>query len=158
MNKQDLITSASRLRQPSTDSSAEFSAKMEDMAAAINARFKSRKDLSRLIGKDNYSMMCDNHRNHLRFMSSLFTNYDPAVFTETVIWVFRAYTSHGFSLTYWPAQLNTWTQIFKETLSDSCYQEIYPFYHWMIVNNPAFVALSEGTAPQGPPPGHSKHQ
>ncbi len=158
MKKEDLIKSASQLKQPSKESATEFSRKSEKMAVLLNGLFKQRKDLARLIGSDNLDMMYDNHRNHLRFMSSLFTGYDPVVFTETVLWVFRAYRSHGFSLTYWPAQLDTWTSIFRDELSESCYTEIYPFYHWMIINNPAFSSLSEGGTPDGPPPEHKIYQ
>jgi hypothetical protein len=41
-------------------------------------------------------------------MVSLFGDYHPEVLVETVLWVFRAYRSHGFKLTYWPAQLDMW--------------------------------------------------
>jgi hypothetical protein len=80
-------------------------------------------------------------------MDSIFMIYSPAVLVDTVLWVFRAYRSHGFQLTYWPAQLDTWVEIFRQDLTEQTFSEIYPFYNWMIVNQPAFVALSDNFVP-----------
>lgn len=99
--------------------------------------------MDKLIGIGNHLMMEDNHRNHARFLTSVFKNYNPQVLVETVLWVFRAYRSHGFHLTYWPAQLNLWVKLFKTNLSEDTYNEIYPFYYWMIINQPTFVIESE---------------
>lgn len=143
MKKEDLLHSASLLHQPSAKALDEFSSKAETMARTINEHFAQRHDLESLIGKGNLDMMHDNHRNHLRFMMSLFSHYEPQVLVETVLWVFRAYRSHGFRLTYWPAQLDNWAVIFRKQLSPDVFDEIYPFYHWMIVNNPAFALLSD---------------
>ena len=143
MTKEQLIKTAEKLVQPSSESASEFLQKSEHLATAMNSRFLLRKDLTHLHGEGNEDMMKDNHRNHIRFLSSVFLNYDPEVLVETVLWVFRAYRAHGFKLTYWPAQLDTWVDIFKVELSENCFQEIYPFYHWMIVNNPIFSKLSD---------------
>lgn len=143
MKKDDLLKSAELLKKPSSEASAEFSKKSDSMVGLLNQKFSQRTDINQLIGEGNLEMMFENHRNHLRFMNSLFNEYNPVVFTETVLWVFRAYRSHGFKLTYWPAQLDNWVEIFKTHLSTACFDEIYPFYHWMIINNPAFASLSD---------------
>jgi hypothetical protein len=62
---------------------------------------------------------------------------------DTVLWVFRAYRSHGFQLTYWPAQLETWIRILKEDLSPDSFSEVYPFYRWLLLHQASFVALSD---------------
>ena len=143
MTKDHLIETARSLTQPSKKSTDEFISKSERLAAEMNRIMLGRKDLIRMVGEDNTVMMEDNHRNHARFFCSVFTNYNPAVLVETVLWVYRAYRNHGFNLTYWPAQLDQWTELFKKELSKECYAEIYPFYDWMIVNQPAFVAESD---------------
>jgi hypothetical protein len=114
MTKKTLIESAESLKQPSPSSAKEFEGKAEFMAAEMN-----------------------------RFMSSVFLHFQPLVLVETLLWVYRAYRSHGFHLTYWPAQLNQWVELFKGELSSETYKEIYPFYHWMIVNQPVFVIESD---------------
>ncbi len=143
MKKEELIKTASQLKPPSAEAIAEFSEKADGMTTMLNKRFSGRKDIVKLIGEGNLDMMYDNHRNHVRFMISLFNEYDPVVFTETVLWVFRAYRSHGFKLTYWPAQLDNWVEIFKSELSQECFNQIYPLYHWMIVHNPQFAIISD---------------
>ncbi len=143
MKREELIKSAAKLKQPSLEAIVEFSKKAEAMANILNQRFAQRPDIVQLIGEANLEMMYNNHRNHLRFMTSLFGEYNPEVFTETVLWVFRAYRSHGFQLTYWPAQLDNWVEIFKNELSPQCFDQVYPFYEWMIVNNAVFAKISD---------------
>ena len=109
----------------------------------MNSLMLERKDLEKLIGKDNERMMKDNHANHVRFIASILKNYNPEVLVDTVLWVFRAYRSHGFSTNYWATQLNSWIIILKEVLSPKSYTEVYPLYEWMQVNIPLFVKLSD---------------
>ena len=146
MNKSDLIKSAEKLQQPSQAASNEFEEKRELLAAEMNRLMTSRDDLAQLVGEGNILMMEDNHRNHARFMSTVFLYFEPEVLVETVLWVFRAYRSHGFQLTYWPAQLDNWVELFKTHLSAETFKEIYPFYNWMIVNQPVFVLESDHQA------------
>lgn len=143
MTKEDLMQSATELSQPGAGALEEFIGKEDVLLVSINEHFKNRSDLNQLIGEGNLEMMRNNHHNHLRFMASLFGNYQPEVLVETVLWVFRAYRSHGFRLAYWPAQLDTWVEIFKKELQQQHFSEIYPLYNWMIVNNPQFAKLSD---------------
>ena len=76
-------------------------------------------------------------------MASVFKNYNPEVLVETVLWVFRAYRSHGFTTNYWATQLNTWISLLKEMLSPESFSEIYPYYEWMQINIPVFTKLSD---------------
>lgn len=87
--------------------------------------------------------MKDNHANHVRFIASILKNYNPDVLVDTVLWVFRAYRSHGFTTNYWAAQLNAWITILKETLTPESYKEVYFYYEWMQINIPTFVILSD---------------
>ncbi|WP_035243993.1 hypothetical protein [Desulfonatronovibrio hydrogenovorans] len=142
MNRQELIERAARITPPSIKSASEYGEKSQIMAAELNMIMSARPDLDSLIGKNNRDMMEDNHRNHARFISSLILDYRPDVLVDTVIWVFRAYRAHGFKLTYWPAQLDIWVNVLKKHLSQDAYQEIYPIYDFMIVNQALFARLS----------------
>ena len=143
MNKEKLIKSAQELKQPSTDAAKEFDRKQDPMTAELNKRMSSRPDLDKLVGESNLSMMEDNSRNMARFMSSVFFSFEPEVLVETVAWVFRAYRTHGFTLAYWPANLDTFVEIMKDNLSKDSFSQTYPFFNWLIVNIPAFVKLSD---------------
>jgi len=155
MKRENLIESAKSLKQPSIDSYNEFSAKLDIIISELNSLMLERKDLKNLIGEGNEKMMEDNHQNHARFMQSVFKHYIPEILVDTVLWVYRAYRSHGFNLTYWPAQLDTWIVIYKNQLSENTYKEIYPFYNWMLINQAAFVNLSDQILGNMDEPKHS---
>ncbi|NCD33813.1 MAG: hypothetical protein EOL87_10420 [Spartobacteria bacterium] len=143
MNTKRLMETAGALNTLPAHTTTEYAEQRDAMAAKMNDIMRKRPDLMQLIGADNLSMMEDNHRNHARFMESLFKNYSAEVFVHTVLWVFRTYRAHGFSLAYWPAQLDTWIEVMKESLTPEAFQSIYPFYDWMLVNQSAFTELSD---------------
>lgn len=143
MNRNDLIRTAEKLQQVSTESTKEFSAKRDYLVALMNQKMESRPDLIDMVGQGNIEMMKDNHANHARFLESVFISHSPEVLVDTVLWVFRAYRSRNFSSTYWAAQLNTWIEIYRNELSSRCFSEIYPYYNWMQINIPTFNKLAE---------------
>lgn len=138
-----LVESASSLTPPCREVFDEYNGKKEVIAQKLTERMKERRDIDRLIGADNHSMMEDNHRNQMRFMVSLFENYDASVLVETVLWVLRTYRSHGFSVAYWPAVLDTCLLVMKEVLSSEAYGETEPFYEWLITNQASFMKISD---------------
>lgn len=150
MTLEKLHSTAAALRQPSAAAAAEFERKQEALAAELNARMLARPDVDRLVGAGNRPMMENNSRNFFRFMASLLAGYDPAVLVETAQWVFRAYRSHGFQTSYWPANLDTAVAILRERLSAEAYAERYPFFAWLIVHIPDFVRSSDEALAHGP--------
>ena len=122
---------------------AEFEASRDGLAEELNRRLSARPDLEKLIGPGNLSMMQDNGRNFCRFMSAMFRAYEPEVLAQTALWVFRAYRSHGFKTTYWPANLDTCVEIARDRLAPATFDEVYPFFQWLIVNIPIFVKISD---------------
>lgn len=143
MNLTYLNQSALQLRQPVPEASREFELHRDALAAELNLRMSARPDLDRLIGPGNLAMMQDNSRNFCRFMSVQFQGYEPQVLVQTALWVFRAYRAHGFQTTYWPANLDTFVEIMREKATPGTFDQLYPFFQWLIVNVPTFVALSE---------------
>ncbi|MDQ7824011.1 MAG: hypothetical protein RDV48_14520 [Candidatus Eremiobacteraeota bacterium] len=143
MDRNMLLESARALTQPPLAAAEEFAAQRDSFAEEITGVMKARPDLAMLIGEGNTAMMEDNHRNHVRFMESVFRSYHAQVLVETVLWVFRAYRSHGFRLAYWPALLDNCVEILKKRLTSGAFEALYPFYHWLIVNQAAFAALSD---------------
>lgn len=146
MTREELIASAGSLKQPSIHAASDYARHRETMASEISRIMEARADVGYMVG-GNIAMMEDNHRNHARFMESLFSLYSPEVLVDTILWVFRAYRAHGFQLTYWPAQLDTWVGVLKTHLEAESYAEIYPFYHWMLIHQAAFATLSDQANP-----------
>jgi hypothetical protein len=152
MLTEDLITEAAALPQPSLEAVKEFAENRERLVSLFNTEFGKRPDLARMIGETNQLMMEDNHRNHARFMESMFQFHAPKVLVDTILWVYRTYRSHGFTLAYWPAQLDSWVELYRRELSAETLREIEPFYNWMIIRQPAFAEASDTWL--GPDPVH----
>jgi hypothetical protein len=141
--KDKLLASAQKLLPPSDKARGEFSAKIDMLLATGNKNIAARPDLDKLIGAENHEMAENNNSNFARFMESMFVEYDPATLVETVLWVFKAYRSHGFLTTYWAANLDTWLKMLEKELSEESFAAISPFYNWLIVNIPIFVKLTD---------------
>lgn len=142
MEKQQLIDSARSLGPFSSEVAEEYNSKAGKMIADLNAMMLQRSDIDRLVGANNLEMMKDNHANHARFIASILTHFNAEVLVDTIIWVFRAYVSHGFASAYWAAQLNAWMQIAEKELSEETFSEVLPLYRWMQTNIPAFDQLA----------------
>jgi hypothetical protein len=143
MEKKHLIESANTLVKVSERTAEEYQGKSEQFIQKMNELMLARQDLIKLIGENNTQMMKDNHANHVRFIASILKKKNVEILVETLLWVFRAYRSHGFTTNYWAAQLNTWFVVLQDQLSPESYSEVYPYYEWMQVNIPSFVVLSD---------------
>jgi len=141
--KEVLLRTARTLKQPGDASIKEFGAQWETLAARGTQIFRMRPDVDRLIGRGNEPMAEDNNRNFPRFMASLFLAYQPEVFVDTVLWVFRTYRAHGFHTDFWTVNLNLWVDLLKKELSPETFIDIQPFYNWLMVNVPLFVTLTD---------------
>jgi hypothetical protein len=147
LTKESLLSTAGKLHGPTETAARAFAEKRALLLSKVIAEINARPDLDRLVGEGNRQMAEDNCQNLARFMESLFLDYHPETLVETVLWVFRAYRSHGFYLTYWSAHLETWVRQLQLTLDPADFEQLYPFYHWIITHIPAFTQLSEVALP-----------
>lgn len=145
MDKEILLRSAASIGPFSGAAVHEYGSKTDLIVSRVNEALMRRNDLHALTGEANTQMMKDNHANHARFIHSIMKHYDPEVLVETILWVFRAYRSHGFSSMYWAAQINTWIGIMNELLSKESLAQVLPLYSWIQVNIPLFEKLSAQT-------------
>lgn len=140
---EQLMKTAKELNFSNMEAIQEYAEKREHLVAKVNQIMLGRQDIFELINEKHVDMMKDNHSNHARFVETILRHYNPEVLIETVLWVFRTYRSRGFHPSYWPAQLNTWVAVLKDSVSPKTFQAIYPLYNWFIVNIPAFTAISD---------------
>lgn len=143
MTKERLIESAKELKQPSEQAAARFENDHDAIAAELNNRMRQRPDIDRLIGPDNLQMMENNSRNLCRFLASVFYHYEPDVLVETALWAVRTYRGHGFTIAYWPANLDTLAELIEERYDEQVYGELYPFLNWLIIHIPSFVEIDD---------------
>lgn len=151
MTKSDLIAAAKELSPPPSDAADEYSAVRDALAAKVTNLLRKRPDFHTVIGEGNESMMADNHRNHVRFMDSMFHVFRPDILVDTILWVFATYRAHGFSETYWPIQLRAWLDVLSHELSPQSFEAIAPIYEWMLSNTQNFSELADdaGAAASG---------
>lgn len=142
MRKDNLINSASKLKEISGSACTEYSENLHLLVAKVTGLVLEHNNIDSLIGDANASMMRDNHTNHAKFMVSIFENYNPIVFVETILWAFRTYLSHGFHPKYWDLHLNAWLKTISQNLSKETSEQISPYYIWMLEKIPIFVELA----------------
>lgn len=146
MRKQDLFGSSAQLVPPFSFALTAYRARRDYMASEVARRLMARQDLDALIGPANRLMMEDSIRNHARFMESLFSAYDHRMFVETLLWIYRAFRTHGFTMAYWSLHLATWREVLKESLPSEAFEAIRPFYDWLASNQDALGALTAPVA------------
>lgn len=137
-----LIESAREIPAAGKNTISEYQSKAELLIATINMNMSGRYDITELIGKNNMSLMKDNHFNHVLFISSILKIPNHEVLVNTVLWVFKTYRNRGFSVDYWNIQTNAWFGILKTQMSPEAYAEIEPLYIWIKNHIPAFEKLS----------------
>ena len=143
MDKNYLLETARAIKQVDPEIAEEYTQKSDKLISRINKSMLERPEIEKLVGVDNVNMMKDNHSNHVRFIASILKHDNPEVFVDTVLWVFRAYRSHGFTSNYWATQLNTWIEILKKDLTEESFNQIYPYYEWMQIHIPVFVKITD---------------
>ncbi|SLM32150.1 conserved hypothetical protein [Desulfamplus magnetovallimortis] len=142
MDREQLVKTAQKIQPATQEALQEWQNKRELLVSELNMRMQAREDILQMTGKENIAMMLDNHSNHARYVETILAFPDAENLVETVLWVYTTYRSHGFNASYWPAQLNNWVEVMKNHLSQKTFDEIYPLYHWFIVNQAAFVNLT----------------
>ena len=83
MTREELIAAAEKLTPPPAESLAEYGAAKDKAAAEVTRKLNNRPDIIKLVGPGGVDMMEANHRNHFRFMESLFAAYNPTVLVDT---------------------------------------------------------------------------
>ncbi|MGK7397709.1 MAG: hypothetical protein ACNS62_24255 [Candidatus Cyclobacteriaceae bacterium M3_2C_046] len=137
-----LVESAEKIKPPSLQSFYEYNSIRDQLVAEMNQEMVAQPGIMAMIGHENLSMMKNNHENHARFMASMILNFDPKVYAETVVWVYKVYQNHGFHLDYWPAQFENWKKLLKTHLNPETQEEIIPLYHWLQEQHDLIAELS----------------
>lgn len=143
MDKKFLLESANKLNVFSEKTAQEYLEKTDQLVAMLNQEMLNRKNIEKIVGSENLEMMKDNHRNHTKFIYSIIKNFDENVLVETVLWVFRAYRSHGFDDNYWSILLSSFVVAIEDIFTLDAKKEILPLYDWMLINIPLFIKVTD---------------
>ncbi len=116
----------------------------------VNRELESRPDLARLIGVNNQALMRDNHGNHAVFMDNVFFLSNYTLLARIVPWVYRVYTARGFSLEYFPAELQAWAKAVQARIPHPLSETILQVYAWMLRNHEGFAEAARVQDPVAP--------
>ncbi len=139
---EDLIKSAGQLNRISEETVNAYSEKQKKIIDRTNDLMLNHKKIHLLTGENDESKMIINHTNHVRFMESIMRNFDSEVFINTILWVYRTYSKHGFDPKYWQIAFEKYDEAVKGILEEEAYAEISEYYSWLRKNHRDFVALS----------------
>ncbi len=143
MTKEHLLQSAYALPDVSPEVVAEYAEKQEKLAAGVDEIMLRQPKLNDLIGADNIDVMKTNHDHHGRFVASILEHPDPELLVDSVLWVFRAYRSHGFQPDYFQVQIGAWLDVMRKDLSSEAFAAVRPLYDWFLGNIPIFTEISD---------------
>ena len=145
-SKEELIALAEKIDPPSPACGERMLEQLSALAGSLNRRMAARQDLIALIGSGNAELMEVNHSNHFQYIASLALLYDATTMVETVIWVIRTYTAHGFSLRYWDIMLPEASQVLLEHLPPEQFREVQVIYAFISRHFTDFATIAAGSA------------
>jgi MerR family transcriptional regulator, light-induced transcriptional regulator len=127
-----LVGDSLKIPKVSAASAAHYEQNLAGMLDKVNARMGANPAVMALIGNNPLQVMYDNHRHHAMLLSNLMRLNHYEVLAVILPWVYRTYRSHGFSQDYFPAMLNAWMAVIKETLPESSAAEVTGVYRWIL--------------------------
>jgi hypothetical protein len=142
VSKEDLIELAGRITPPSRACSDKMTEQADVLASALNRRMMAREDLISLIGSGNEELMEANHANHFKYIASLASLYDATSMVETIMWVIRAYTAHGFSPQYWDVMLPEAIEVLQHHLPPDDFCQVKVMYDFISQHFEDFVNIA----------------
>jgi len=142
MNSEQFLMEAQKTLRIGTEAAASYVKARDVMLDEVNTRMAEHPHISSLIGGNPLSMMYNNHRNHIYFLSTVFKFQSFDMLAKTLPWVYRSYRAHGFSFDYFPAELEAWKEAVKKYLPSEAAAEIITVYDWMLQHHRTLIDLS----------------
>lgn len=142
MGRERLIKEARESLQVTPEATAHYIKAKDVLLDEVNTQMTAHPQIAALTGGNTMSMMQDNHRNHIDFMSTVFQFNSFELLVKTVPWVYRSYRAHGFSFDYFPLELESWKNAVKKYLDPAAAGEINAVYDWMLKHHNKMIELS----------------
>jgi len=113
------------------------------LAGQVDDAILQRSDISDLIGSCAIDIITTNHRNHGKFMATVFALDLPALLVRVMPWAYRVYTIRGVSYEYFPAELSAWIRAIEDELDPAHARPLCRVYRWMMEHHDMMKQLSE---------------
>ena len=150
---EEFIDSSRNLPQLPRETATNYRQASDLMTRLVNEKLTRRTDLATLIGTTDPTVMLQNHEHHVAFMANVFLLNRYPLLARTMIWVYRTYLAHGFSLLYWPAQLEAWVEAVETYLPENEQGQITQVYQWMMESHEKIITILEQGADDIPSAG-----
>jgi methanogenic corrinoid protein MtbC1 len=142
MNPEQFCMEAQKTLHIDAEAAASYVKARDAMLDEVNTYMAEHPQILSLIGGNPLSMMYNNHRNHVYFLSTVFKFGSFDMLAKTLPWVYRSYRAHGFSFDYFPLELEAWKNAVKNHLPPAAAAEITTVYDWMIQHHHTLIDLS----------------
>ncbi len=140
---EELISSCLQLPKVSKEAADAYVLASERLLKLVNEQMEDDPRVRELIGHNSVELMRENHRNHVRFMATVFSFNSFELLVKTVPWVYRAYHARGFQYDYFPAELIAWQIALHECLDQPADRNgILAVYSWMVQHHNQMIKLS----------------
>ena len=117
--------------------------KLSVLAERVDEEVLQSSKVSELIGSCPVEVITTNHRNHARFMATVFALNLPSLLVRVIPWAYRVYTNRGVSLSYFTAECQAWINAVDQELDPAFAEQIRRVYSWMIDHHEDMKQLSQ---------------
>lgn len=115
----------------------------DDLLEQVNSQLEANPKIRALIGNNPIELMRDNHRNHAKFMATVFHLNSHELLVRTIPWVYRAYHARGFAFDYFPVELVAWQIAIYECIASADQKaEILAVYNWLVQHHEDMIKLA----------------
>ena len=135
------------------DAASEYLDQLNALAEQVDEKVLRRPDVSELVGSCPVEVITTNHRNHARFMATVFALDLPSLLVRVIPWAYRVYTIRGVSYEYFEAELSAWMDAAEEHLGAARAEPICRIYRWMLDHHEDMKQLSREVRPFTPSEG-----
>lgn len=138
-----IIEEARTLPRISVEAATGYDSAKEHMIEQVDRELAALPAIHMLIGHNPLRMMHENHRNHARFMVTVFFLNQYELLARTVPWVFRAYHAHGFTYDYFRVELEAWKRAIADHLDGQAARAVIEVYDWVLRRHTRMIELAE---------------
>ncbi|MFW6414168.1 MAG: cobalamin B12-binding domain-containing protein [Verrucomicrobiota bacterium] len=133
--------------EPSAD---EYLARIPELAQIVDNLVLNRPDVNRIVGACPVDAVTANHRNHARFMGTVFKLGLPRMLAAVIPWAYRVYLNHGVCERYFQEELQGWKQALANNLPTETAKPLQDIYTWMLDQHERMLQLAREMRDIGP--------
>jgi methanogenic corrinoid protein MtbC1 len=113
------------------------------MVDFVSKKMFEHNELERLLNGNPISLIENNHKNHIQFMSNVIRYKQADLFVHTLPWVYKAYSSKGVNFDYFKLELIYWIEAINTYCDEGAKKPLVAIYELMLKWHEQLIVLSE---------------